>query len=129
MKKNLVCLFLMFFVTASLFAGVTTPIKIDDEEFKKLKMSVASVENPKDSEKLIFTIQVKASSGEKNSVKIGKIYLFNNKKNHIIKPEIKDDTALIVFELAKNDIENAELHFSYPNGSMCPASYSLELKK
>ncbi len=115
-------LLLMFFVSGTLLAGDFDNIKKDDDAFKRLMMSVDVKEDPKDSNKLVFTVKMKASN-------LGTVSLIIEDKSKTLKTEVNGDMAVVTFETENSGLEKSNLFFSYPNGSMCPPSYYLGLRQ
>ncbi len=114
------CLLLLFFMSGSLVAGEFDNIKKDDEDFKRLMMSVDVKEDPKDANKLVFAIKMKASMLET-------VYLNIEDKNQALTTTFGEDTAAVTFEIEKASLEKANIFFSYEGGKKCPPSYSLGL--
>ncbi len=116
-------LLLMFFVTGTLLAGDFDSIKKDDEAFKRLMMSVDFKEDLKDSNKLVFTVKMKASN-------LGTVSLIIEDKNKNLKTEVNGDTAVVTFEIKKSSLEKSNIFFKYEEDDRkCPPSYYLGLQQ
>ena len=123
MKTISFTLLLFFVFTGSMHAGKYRYIKKDDSTYKSLKMSVEIKESSKD--KNIYAVKIEVG---KDVSSLGSFYIHGKNKYQSFKPAIKDSKAYIEFEIEKKIILASQVNFSYPNGSRCPPSFSLELK-
>ena len=123
MKTFSFILLLFFLLAGTLQAGKFMPVKKDGSIYKSLKMSVTVKESTKN--KNMYTVRVEVGH---NASSLGSFYVFSKNKNKSYAPSIKDSKAIVEFEIEKKIILESRLNFSYPNGSRCPPSYSLEFK-
>lgn len=140
MKSIQKFLILLLILSTGLYAEDYVSIKENDETYKKLKMSVKVIENPKDKEAYSITVKIgilKLKDHDLGSLDLsilGKLVRAKSgkmvqtfKSFEIIRPTSRNGEAIFNFQIRKSLINKNILGFTYHKNRMPLTRYKIDL--